>query len=137
MNGVIYGLCDPDTGELRYVGQTGRSLKPRLKERIRWALAGHQPAVSRWIGSLDGTEPGIIELERNPADLDTAERQWIASLRAAGCTLVNLTVGGSGFGGPHPPEVHTRPRSAPRSAALHAASRRHLLRRASSAGCSR
>ena len=52
-----------------------------------------------WIRSLAPDIPEIVVLEQDPADgLSTAERRWIATLRAEGARLTNLTDGGdSGF----------------------------------------
>lgn len=119
---AIYGLIHPfpsedayanvlrDCGyfEVRYVGQTRRSLRQRLTEHCRHSQSKHQPALHSWLKSLDGTRPAIIELERKPTDLDVAEKKWIAELKVAGHRLTNLTVGGNGFSGPHPAEVRAR-----------------------------
>jgi len=43
----------------------------------------------------------VIELERNPSDLDDAEKKWIAKLEPP----LNRTEGGNGFGGPHHPDT--------------------------------
>jgi hypothetical protein len=94
--------------EVRYVGQTTRSLRQRLTEHCRHSQSKHQPALHSWLKSLDGTRPAIIELERKPTDLDVAEKKWIAELKEAGHRLTNLTVGGNGFSGPHPAEVRQR-----------------------------
>ena len=34
MNGVIYGLSEPYTGELRYVGQTAQDPRKRLSWQV-------------------------------------------------------------------------------------------------------
>jgi NUMOD3 motif len=104
---TIYALCDPKTLEPRYVGQTTRSLDLRLSEHVRQARS-RDWGVHKWIRSLDPVKPKIVELECDPPDLDTAERKWIAELKAGGVKLLNLTVGGNGFGGPHPQEVRER-----------------------------
>jgi hypothetical protein len=86
--GVIYGLCDPDTGEVRYVGKTVGDPKFRLKCHL--ADRGRSRKAN-WIRSLPGP-PTIRVLEDDPADLDEAERRWIAELP----NLTNLTAGGDG-----------------------------------------
>jgi hypothetical protein len=89
--GVIYALCDPGTGEIRYVGQTG-DLESRIKQHLKNAAGGHQYHVYRWIHSLGGP-PKVIVLEETE-DLDIMERLWIAGLRSIGYRLTNMSPGG-------------------------------------------
>ena len=94
MAGVIYGLADPNTHEVRYVGQTVRVPEQRLVHHSRNARNGSTLHVHNWIRSLPAP-PDIVILERDPpGGLDEAERAWIAYLRSMGCRLTNLTDGG-------------------------------------------
>lgn len=90
MLGIIYGLVDADTLELRYVGQTIRPLEVRLR---RHRAARGNSHLRNWLAKRPVS---IIALERNPADLDAAEIRWIAAMRAEGARLLNLTDGGEG-----------------------------------------
>lgn len=99
----IYGLIDPRTNALRYVGESYRP-KRRLGEHV--ALARISPnnrrRVVRWVRSLLKVQmlPLLEILEEVPDEAaNDAERFWIASLRAAGAQLLNMATGGEG-GGP-------------------------------------
>ena len=60
----IYGLTDPRTGELRYIGKTKNSLKYRLMRHVRYRDKGSVHKNS-WIGLLerDGLRPEIFVIE--------------------------------------------------------------------------
>lgn len=97
--GVIYGLFEPE-GALRYVGQTQVSPRRRLSGHLR-AFKGpdrHLP-VNRWIAKLAGAsaepEMRILAGPMPVADLDDAERLHIATGRAAGERLLNVSEGGA------------------------------------------
>jgi hypothetical protein len=94
--GHIYGLLDPRTGELRYVGRTRQALQRRLLHHLQSKDQTHRTA---WIQSLvrDGVRPEIILIEEVPVlESPAAERRWIANYRSAGARLVNCTDGGEG-----------------------------------------
>jgi hypothetical protein len=89
---VIYGLCDPATMELRYVGKA-RDLAARLRSH-RWERQGGDTRKARWMRTLDG-EPVAVVLETVTEDQwESAERRWIADLRSAGARLTNVAPGG-------------------------------------------
>ena len=90
IRGIIYGLIDSDTLELRYVGQTMKPLAERFRKHKRGIYNLH---LRRWLAKRPVS---IIVLERDPADLDEAERYWIAAMRTQGARLLNLTDGGGG-----------------------------------------
>lgn len=104
--GVIYGLCDPSTGEVRYVGKTSRDPSERLRGHLTDARLG-QTHLHRWLRSVS-CEPSLVILEHDPEDLNVTEREWIARLRAGGTQLCNLTDGGDGFSPGWKPSAHTR-----------------------------
>lgn len=99
MNVSIYVLIDPRSGEIRYVGQTRRSLSIRLREHVqgrRWCRR------MAWLTVLRRQEvtPVIRLVQQVPiAAVDEAERYWIAYFRGIGCALVNSTDGGDGCSG--------------------------------------
>lgn len=92
MNVEIYGLYDPDTNELKYIGKARDSAK-RLKTHI-WDAANGKRPVCVWIRGLIAQRkcPKVEVLERVPEDQWKAtERRWIAQYRE---TLLNLAPGG-------------------------------------------
>lgn len=94
---AIYALTDPVTGEIRYVGKTGRTPRERLLDHVRQARQGvhRQRRLCCWIRSLTDA-PMVVVLESDPDDLDEAERRWIATLSEEGASLCNMTPGGDG-----------------------------------------
>ncbi|MBI1234751.1 MAG: hypothetical protein GC208_09645 [Alphaproteobacteria bacterium] len=79
---IIYGLCGPD-GAVFYVGQT-RSACSRMASHRN--VRTKNAALRERLAALRGTVRVVI-LERNPADLNAAERRHIARY---GDQLVNL-----------------------------------------------
>lgn len=99
---IIYGLVDPRTDELRYVGKSSSGFnRPRQR---------HSAYCACWIKGLfdeSGLRPDIIilkqfddSLESLHETMNTAERDFIAVFRAIGCRLTNLTDGGDGIFNP-------------------------------------
>jgi hypothetical protein len=59
MQYTIYALVDPNTGEVRYVGQTDN-----LKHRIRVHLASKRDTpLTQWLASLRPAQPWVVILE--------------------------------------------------------------------------
>ena len=94
----IYALVDPHTGQVRYVGQTTRSLRARLYEHLEEChLQKRLTAKDIWIYKLyrENKAPKIVPLESvDSGERDMAERRWIAHYRMRGADLFNVTVGG-------------------------------------------
>lgn len=91
---VIYGLFDPLTTELRYVGKTLYSVKKRLKQHV---FHTKNSALKTWIDDLGahGCRPEIAALEVVDSDeWQDAERFWIAYFRSIGANLLNAHEGG-------------------------------------------
>ena len=92
---VIYALCDPDTGECRYVGKAN-DMRARSRGH-RWEARGKrfQTRKARWLRSLGGREPAVRVLEVvAPDQWAEAERRWIAEMRLRGADLTNFADGG-------------------------------------------
>jgi hypothetical protein len=95
----IYGLIDPRTDEIRYVGKANN-----LEQRFQ----SHQYDKSstrkaRWIRSLAKKEltPKIMPLESTDKEnWEEAEQWWIAYFRQMNCDLLNHTDGGEGLKNP-------------------------------------
>lgn len=94
----IYALCDPNTGEIRYVGKANnpeRRLTCHLCDRKK----SHK---QRWIASLKrlGLIPSIKILAEIPRQgWEWVEKAHIRKLREMGYRLTNLTAGGDGVEG--------------------------------------
>ena len=90
---AIYALCDPGTGEIRYVGKANDP-RARLKSHLRDAKRRATP-VYRWISKLgkSNQQPRIQVLAWTD-DWRDEERRQIADLRAKGVRLLNVADGG-------------------------------------------
>ena len=103
MTVLIYGLTDPASGCIRYVGKTSCPLKKRYKEHIGRSkeMKTHK---QRWIQTVlrDGKTPGVVVLEECTED-NWSEREvfWIASFPKE--QLTNTSAGGRGM--MHTPET--------------------------------
>jgi hypothetical protein len=98
--GRIYGLYDPISLELRYIGQTKRTLNQRLAAHLRQSNLQRGHRCANWIRSL-GQSPEIRELgfASTKAELDRIEMQLISEAWANGAHLTNHTEGGGGTSG--------------------------------------
>lgn len=94
----IYGLYNPTTNELRYIGKTISSLSERLKRHLKEKTDFYK---NRWIRSLTAKnitpEIRLIEIVEFPF-WKVAERNWIAYCKSIGIKLTNTTPGGDGIG---------------------------------------
>lgn len=105
----IYGLVDPRTQFLRYVGKSADPNR-RLKQHIAEARRRQSFATRRWVWHLIGLGlgPELVVLDEAPeAEINDAECFWIAAMRLAGCALTNIKPGGDGQ-----PRGYVRPRAA-------------------------
>jgi hypothetical protein len=102
----IYVLCDPDTGEVRYVGKTAMRLCNRLAKHME---ANPKVYSGRWIGKLkaEGKRPIIRCIEEVGDNWAERECYWIAYYRSQGCQLTNVSPGGDGHNG-HVTAISTR-----------------------------
>ena len=87
----IYGLCHPDTGELRYIGKANNPAR-RMASHMRDSVRRRTP-VYDWIRSLPA-RPEMVILEAGCIDWRIAERRLIARARRLGVRLLNLAEGG-------------------------------------------
>lgn len=91
---LIYGLIDPETKLLRYVGKSSVG--------IRRAHQKHSAHCENWRQELKtrGLKPEVIiieDLNQDGSMLNEREMFWIGQHRQAGAPLTNLTVGGDGY----------------------------------------
>jgi group I intron endonuclease len=104
----IYVLVDPDTLEIRYIGQTINSVEKRLQQHIGAAKRGKKSYLYNWIRKLlnKNKAPKIITIQNN-AIFNESEKYWIQQYRNLDFNLLNLTDGGEGNLGWKPP-IETR-----------------------------
>lgn len=94
---VIYGLCEPSTDFVRYVGHSKNSDR-HWKSHIKEAMKQAGTHKCHWIRKILGQklEPGIVVLEViNPDDRIAREQYWIKKLKLTN-DLTNATAGGDG-----------------------------------------
>lgn len=104
----VYGLCDPSSGHLRYIGKTANGMK-----RIRLHFSPSKlkkdgfTRKANWIRSLLklGLKPQVVIIEEFSSEkpLNESEIFHIAYFKSIGCELTNLTIGGDGSKGYVPP----------------------------------
>jgi len=101
-NFLIYVLSGPD-GEIRYVGQTTKTLNRRLREHLQPSCLKKPSHRTHWLkGLVDiGERPTIALLQvlYGEGDANAAEIYWIAWCRQNGYRLVNDAEGGCGVRG--------------------------------------
>ncbi len=101
---VIYGLYDPRTNDIRYIGKTSISLEERLQQHIGNAKGGTRTHKANWIRLLLSLklEPYIKILgETTENAWQEDEKAWIAKAEGESAKLTNLTKGGDGLIGYH------------------------------------
>lgn len=113
IHGVIYGLHDPETGELRYIGQTITTVKARLAKHVTPSQLKKHSYLARWLLGLvkRGQSPtwSVLAEALDQEELDRLEIEYIASAREGKVRLVNLSDGGGGRAGwVVPPEVREK-----------------------------
>lgn len=93
---LIYGLVDPRTREIRYVGQSSTGMKRPLQEHLAHCLKWERMLVRL------GLTKEIVILEECPVGsdpafwLDETETFYIRFFRAMGARLTNIADGGTG-----------------------------------------
>ena len=103
--GSIYSLNDPDTGVVRYVGQTIIKVESRYAQHIyQWKRSlGRLTHINSWIKSLydRGKKPvlKVIEEGISLCDLDNKEIHYIQIFKDKGFDLCNHSLGGGGTRG--------------------------------------
>lgn len=97
MSFCVYGLIDPRTNELRYVGFTKNS-KNRIAQHCRPSKLKANSYKNNWIKSIraNGLFPQIYILEtyNSKEEALQAEIDLIAYYKWIGCQLTNVTKGG-------------------------------------------
>lgn len=97
---IIYGLFDPNTQELRYIGYTSNFDKRYYDHHYmkKLKINNHK---NNWIKSLlnnnQKAEMFVIEYYETAQELLQAEIETIAYYKYIGCNLTNATPGGDGI----------------------------------------
>ena len=110
----IYGLVDPRTQLIRYVGQSGVGMARPRSHGAPATLARNKQHSGNWIREVQakGLTYEIVVLEQTvKEELDSVEVWWIAYGRALGWPLTNHSIGGKGSRGRVMPEEEKKRRS--------------------------
>lgn len=94
----VYGLSDPRTDELHYVGKTECKLGVRLSGHVSIKETRKNTWKNRWIRSLldQGLRPEIWAIEEISAEqIEEAEAFWIEYFTYIGAELYNCLPGGA------------------------------------------
>jgi hypothetical protein len=98
VTGTVYGLVDPRTNQIRYVGETIRPLAERLTAHYGKSAA---PRLRQWLVELReaGLKPRIVPLREDIPEkhLLTAEREEATQICAAGGRLLNTYLTRDGY----------------------------------------
>ena len=97
MKTYIYGLVDPETGKMRYVG---KSNNPKVRYQYHLQDKKTNPHKTAWICGLSerGLKPELVILEETTQkQWEERERYWIKRYRDEGAPLVNILEGGASF----------------------------------------
>lgn len=117
---VIYGLLDPLTKELRYVGMTKKDPVRRLRQHLRFCQSRNKDG--EWVGNnynyhwlrfllREGQKPVMSIIDVVAAEEGgPAEAAYISLYEEEGCQLTNMMRGGEG--GSQLPEVREKIRRA-------------------------
>ncbi len=112
---LIYGLIDPRTRMIRYVGRSSSGLT-RPRQHGNPSHKNQRTHVANWIRGLEALELEfeitVLQAVDRQDQLNEAEIWWIAFGRASGWPLTNLTIGGDGLVGLVVTEQHREALSA-------------------------
>ena len=103
---LVYGLIDPRTQQLRYIGASTQGLKrPKQHWEPYYLEKDGNTFKVRWIRKLLrlGLVPSVVILEALPSAeaVFPAEQAWISIMRLRGAPLTNTSDGGEGSLGYH------------------------------------
>jgi transcriptional regulator with XRE-family HTH domain len=100
---IIYGLTDPLSGQLRYIGKSSGGLKRPKQHGMPSRLNKEKGYKVNWIKSLHtmGLTYGVVVIQELDSieEMDNLERQWINYFKALGCPLTNIALGGTSYTG--------------------------------------
>lgn len=109
---LIYGLVDPWTNQLRYIGKSQSGLRRPRQHSMPTYLKRDRTHKANWIRQLlaRGRRPDVVVIQefQDPTILCLAEIHWIAYFKQIGCLLTNQCQGGEGFTGKHSEETRRK-----------------------------
>jgi hypothetical protein len=97
MRHIIYGLADPNTRQIRYIGKTSQTAEARFSHHLWAAKRGNPAPLYEWIRGLQPTLPVLVVLQvlegpvgrvraadgyENP--IAAAETKWMKRFRRSG-----------------------------------------------------
>jgi len=98
-NNIIYGLIDPNTNQIRYIGKAV-NLFMRIKNHYKPSRLIINTHKNNWLNKLlnEGKYANIQIIEKcnNQDELNDAEKKWIKLYKDLGYDLTNGTNGGDG-----------------------------------------
>lgn len=93
----VYALFSTENGEIRYIGQTTKTLAQRLKRHVEAALEGGTWPLCKWIRKTLDQGHAVEAVVLIPqAVWNETEIKLIVGYRANGARLLNATDGGRG-----------------------------------------
>ena len=98
MNVKIYGLIEPITGQIKYIGKTKQLLQKRLSAHLAECNKSNTKK-NTWLKSIKkkGLKPKIEELDLVlESEWEFWEQYWISQFKAWGFELKNTDGGGKG-----------------------------------------
>lgn len=113
---LIYGLVDPLTGILRYIGKSSSGLDRPKHHWTHKQCRERNDHCHNWVRQIIsfGKIPGIVVIENLGFDLayqrelDEHEIAWISYFRNLGFSLTNESNGGDGITGPMPLSIREK-----------------------------
>jgi hypothetical protein len=99
---IVYGLTDPDSGELKYIGKSCSRLRRPSQHWLPFYMKREGNTLKKnWLRSVlaRGKEPKIHILDECESHEDVCIREIdaISYYRYIGCELLNVLGGGDGF----------------------------------------
>lgn len=94
---AIYELRCPDSGDVRYIGQTACP-KRRLAAHCRYSYRDDTPKAKWAMALVSAGKRPVMKVVEWCDDWDEPERRWIAKYRSEGVTLLNANDGGRTMG---------------------------------------
>lgn len=99
----IYALVENNTGLVRYVGFTTKSLIARFNSHLKLAMNNNQRHVYCWLRKINfDARVTLLAVIKPDEDWRLEEQRWIKHYRSLGHDLTNTTDGGEGTLGHSP-----------------------------------